>query len=213
MKKNYQTIRKTEQLSQTFKKSEFICSISRCNLEQEALEFIEQVKKENPKARHHCFAYMIGINDETQRSSDNGEPTGTAGVPILNALKQNQLHYIVAVVTRYFGGIKLGTGGLIRAYSGVTTAAIQKAGIVQRIVMNEVSFKLNYASLEKVKYYLNQNSIHLLDIKYSSEVEVTIQLPNIKIEQFKSNIQNYINKKLTFKIGNERYFDQLIERK
>lgn len=213
MKKNYLTIRQTEKLSKTIKKSEFICSIARCDTENDALQFIEQIQTQNSKARHNCFAYLIGMNDEIQRASDNGEPSGTAGVPILNALKQNQLHNVVAVVTRYFGGIKLGTGGLIRAYNGITTATIKKVGIVQRTIMNEVHFELDYPLFEKAKYYLHQNSIKLINTQYAAKVIVSVLIEYSQIKSFKSDFQNYLNKQLTFKTGNEVYCDQPLNEK
>lgn len=206
--KNYLTIRQSGKLSQTIKKSEFICSIARCNAEDSALKFIEQIRKQNPKARHNCFAYLIGINDEIQRVSDNGEPSGTAGIPILNALKHNQIHNVVTVVTRYFGGIKLGTGGLIRAYNGVTANTIKKIGIVQRVIMNEIQFELDYSLFEKVKFYLRQHSIQLLNSQYTSKVIISVIIEHSQIKAFKTDLQNYLSRQLVFKMGNEVYCDQ-----
>ena len=115
------------------KKSRFIWSIARVTSDEAAQQFINQISTENRKATHNCYAYMVGDRDQIQRESDNGEPSGTAGVPILESLQLAKLHNVVAVVTRYFGGIKLGAGGLIRSYSNSTTNAIHKAGLVQLV--------------------------------------------------------------------------------
>lgn len=211
MKENYRTIRETGNFSQIIKKSEFICSITRCQSEKEAFAFIEQISKQHNKARHNCFAFMIGLNDQIQRASDNGEPSGTAGVPILNALKQQHLHDVVAVVTRYFGGIKLGTGGLIRAYNGTTTKAIQQIGIVDRIRMNNIQFEIEYSYFKKVKYYLDQHAIQLDTISYTEKIVLTVLLPYSQITHFEEDLQNFLNTQLSFTIGKESYTDQPIE--
>ena len=108
MTEPYLTIAKNTTYEQTIKKSRFICSIARVSSEEEAQQFITSIQAANKKATHNCFAYMIGDNDQIQRESDNGEPSGTAGIPILESLKLAKIHNVVAVVTRYFGGIKLG---------------------------------------------------------------------------------------------------------
>ena len=212
MKENYRTIRQSGNFSQIIKKSEFICSIARCQSEKEALDFIDQVSNQHNKARHNCFAFMVGLNDQIQRASDNGEPSGTAGVPILNALKQNHLHNVVAVVTRYFGGIKLGTGGLIRAYNGTTAKAIRQIGIVERIGMNEVQFQVEYSRFEKVKYYLEQHDVHLSSTDYAEKITLTVLLPHAKINHFEDALQNFLGVQLSFTIGKESYADQPVEK-
>lgn len=208
MKENYRTIRQTGNFSQIIQKSEFICSITRCQSENEALAFIDRISNQHSKARHNCFAFMIGSNDQIQRASDNGEPSGTAGVPILNALKQNHLHNVVAVVTRYFGGIKLGTGGLIRAYNGTTAEAIQQIGIVDRIRMNEVQFQIEYSNFEKIKYYLKQHAIKLTSINYTEKITLTVLLPHSEIDHFEEALHNFLSAQLSFTIGKESYADQ-----
>ena len=212
MKENYRTIRQSGNFSQIIKKSEFICSIARCQSEKEALAFIDQISNQHNKARHNCFAFMVGLNDQIQRASDNGEPSGTAGVPILNALKQNHLHNVVAVVTRYFGGIKLGTGGLIRAYNGTTAEAIRQIGIVERIGMNEVQSQVEYSRFEKVKYYLEQHDVHLASTDYTEKITLTVLLPHAEIDHFEEALQNFLGVQLSFTIGKESYADQLVEK-
>ena len=115
MSEPFLTIAKNTSNEMVIKKSRFICSIARVTSDEAAQQFINQISTENRKATHNCYAYMVGDRDQIQRESDNGEPSGTAGVPILESLQLAKLHNVVAVVTRYFGGIKLGAGGLIRA--------------------------------------------------------------------------------------------------
>ena len=119
-------------------KSRFICSLKKVNSEEEAQEFIKAVKKEFWDATHNCSAYLV--DDLSQRSSDDGEPAGTAGIPMLDVLRKNHLTGTAAVVTRYFGGIKLGAGGLVRAYSGSVAGAVKECGIAEKILMSRFSF-------------------------------------------------------------------------
>ena len=212
MKENYRTIRQSGNFSQIIKKSEFICAIARCQSEHEALGFIEQIANQQNKARHNCFAFMVGLNYQIHRASDKGEPSGFNFFAILNALKQNHLHNVVAVVTRYFGGIKLGTGGLIRAYNGTTAEAIRQIGIVERIGMNEVQFQVEYSRFEKVKYYLEQHDVHLASTDYTEKITLTVLLPHAEIDHFEEALQNFLGVQLSFTIGKESYADQLVEK-
>ena len=113
-------------------KSRFIATCKRVETEQEAMEFILSIKKEHHSATHNCSAYIISEHDQIQKANDDGEPSGTAGVPILEVLKKQHLQDTVVVITRYFGGIKLGAGGLVRAYGKATTAGIDASGVVER---------------------------------------------------------------------------------
>lgn len=135
------------------KKSRFICTMARIENEDQAKNIIAKVSKDNAKANHNCFAYMLGDDDHIQRESDNGEPSGTAGVPILEVLKMNQLHNVLAVVTRYFSGIKLGAGGLIRAYSNATSTTIDSLGIVKLVNKQEIKLTIEYNQFDKLKYF------------------------------------------------------------
>ncbi len=154
MDKPYLTLKQDGVIEIVIKKSQFICNIKRTETEEEARAFIDEIKTKHRKATHNCFAYTLGLNDEIQRESDNGEPSGTAGVPMLDVLKKNQVHNVCAVVTRYFGGIKLGTGGLIRAYGGAVAQALKELGIVKRVVQTELSLKVSYPLLGKLQNYL-----------------------------------------------------------
>lgn len=164
----FKTIENDGEADITEKKSKFIANVFYIKSITEAEEKIKQIKRKNNTARHHCYAYRIANDTEIiSKSNDDGEPAGTAGMPILNILEKNDLVNIVVIVTRYFGGILLGTGGLVKAYSESTLKAIGNAKIVFEEEGVEIEIKLNYQDLEKFKYYCNKNNINVVDIKYS----------------------------------------------
>jgi uncharacterized YigZ family protein len=155
-------------------KSRFIGYVRRVKTEDEAQTFIQEIKKKHNDATHNCSAYIIGEHDEIQKANDDGEPSGTAGVPILEVLKKQGLKDTAVVVTRYFGGIKLGAGGLIRAYGSTTSQAIKTTGIVKRQLMKGFSITVDYGLLGKLENIL-RNSEHILEtINYLENVEFTV---------------------------------------
>lgn len=172
--KKYCTIKETGQHELLIKKSRFIASLSRCSNAAEAEAFISSIKKAYHDATHNTFAYTIGFNHEIAKASDNGEPAGTAGVPELKALQLMDLHNTVAVVTRYFGGIKLGAGGLIRAYSNSISAAAKAIGIVERIPQRSYAFQIPYAAYGEVSHYLAQAKIAIKKRQFGTSVNLTI---------------------------------------
>ena len=198
------TIAKNTSFEMVIKKSRFICSIGRANTEEAAQDFIAQVQTANRKANHNCFAYMIGDKDQVQRESDNGEPSGTAGVPILESLQLAKLHNVVAVVTRYFGGIKLGAGGLIRAYSNVTTNAIHQAGLVQRVLQTAVDITVSYAQHDKLLYFLKEQQVEVADEAYGVDVTVTIFVDQAACDDLIDQLTNRFNDQLQIKKGQPR---------
>lgn len=155
-------------------KSRFIGYVRRVQTEEEAQAFIQEIKKKHYDATHNCSAYIIGEHDEIQKANDDGEPSGTAGVPILEVLKKQGLKDTAVVVTRYFGGIKLGAGGLIRAYGSTTSQAIKTTGIVKRQLMKGFSITVDYGLLGKLENVL-RNSEHILEtIHYLENVEFIV---------------------------------------
>ncbi len=198
------TIAKNTSFEMVIKKSRFICSIGRADTEEAAQDFIAQVQTANRKANHNCFAYMIGDKDQVQRESDNGEPSGTAGVPILESLQLAKLHNVVAVVTRYFGGIKLGAGGLIRAYSNVTTNAIHQAGLVQRVLQTAVDITVSYAQHDKLLYFLKEQQVEVADEAYGVDVTVTIFVDQAACDDLIDQLTNRFNDQLQIKKGQPR---------
>lgn len=204
MSEPFITIAKNTSFEMVIKKSRFICSIGRANTEEAAQDFIAQVQTANRKANHNCFAYMIGDKDQVQRESDNGEPSGTAGVPILESLQLAKLHNVVAVVTRYFGGIKLGAGGLIRAYSNVTTNAIHQAGLVQRILQTAVDITVSYAQHDKLLYFLKEQQVEVANEAYGVDVTVTIFVDQAACDDLIDQLTNRFNDQLQIKKGQPR---------
>ena len=205
MTEPYLTIAKNTTYEQTIKKSRFICSIARVSSEEEAQQFITSIQAANKKATHNCFAYMIGDNDRIQRESDNGEPSGTAGIPILESLKLAKIHNVVAVVTRYFGGIKLGAGGLIRAYSNTTTEAIHQAGLVQRIKQAILKITVTYALHDPLLYYLKENNLEVAGEEYGVNVETSIYVNETDLEDVKEKLINRFNDQLKITEGDQRF--------
>lgn len=205
MTEPYLTIAKNTTYEQTIKKSRFICSIARVSSEEEAQQFITSIQAANKKATHNCFAYMIGDNNQIQRESDNGEPSGTAGIPILESLKLAKIHNVVAVVTRYFGGIKLGAGGLIRAYSNTTTEAIHQAGLVQRIKQAILKITVTYALHDPLLYYLKENNLEVAGEEYGVNVETSIYVNETDLEDVKEKLINRFNDQLQITEGDQRF--------
>lgn len=205
MTEPYLTIAKNTTYEQTIKKSRFICSIARVSSDEEAQQFIASIQAANKKATHNCFAYMIGDNDQIQRESDNGEPSGTAGIPILESLKLTKIHNVVAVVTRYFGGIKLGAGGLIRAYSNTTTEAIHQAGLVQRIKQAILKITVTYALHDLLLYYLKENNLEVASEEYGVNVETSIYVNETDLKDVKEKLINRFNDQLQITEGNQRF--------
>ena len=155
------------------KRSRFIAGIRPVHSEEEALAFVASARKTYWDARHNCFAYIIGDRGQLKRCSDDGEPQGTAGRPILDVLEGAHLTDAVCVVTRYFGGILLGTGGLVRAYSGAANAGLENCEILTKKAGCRISVEMDYADLGKVQYLLGQRQIPVLDSTFESAVTLT----------------------------------------
>ena len=165
------------------KKSKFIANIFYVETREEAEEKIKEIKKKYFDARHNCFAYSIFTKDRIiERFSDDGEPSGTAGAPMLNILSSQNLRNVVVIVTRYFGGILLGTGGLVRAYTGAVQEALKNVEIIEKYLGLEVKLEVNYPNLEKLKYYLKQNEIKILSSEYLENIKVLVEISEEKLE-------------------------------
>ncbi|WP_257350257.1 YigZ family protein [Pseudalkalibacillus decolorationis] len=177
MLSSYYTVKGYGEHEHTVQKSKFIAYINRAETEEAAQQFIKQIKKKHHDANHNCSAYMIGENDEIQKANDDGEPSGTAGVPILEVLKKRKLKNTVVVITRYFGGIKLGAGGLIRAYGTSTSEGLNATGIVERKRMSILRFTVNYTLLGKVENGLRNSTYSIKSIQYMENVEFNIYIP------------------------------------
>lgn len=180
------------------KKSRFIAHVIPVNSEEEALEIIESLKKEYWDARHNCYAFVCGANNEVQRFSDDGEPQGTAGKPILEVLLNKNVHNTLILVTRYFGGTLLGTGGLIRAYGQAALEGLKDAKIEE--VFEGVAFELSvdYESIGKIKYNMVQFGVGDAEEEYGEEVTLQIQMKKADFEKFKTNVIDATSGKAKF---------------
>lgn len=177
------TIKKNEETEITVKKSTFIANIFRVNSEEEAKEAIKNIGKKYFDAKHNCYAYRILKQEENKTTeitkfSDNKEPQGTAGSPILEVIKNSQLYNVIIVVTRYFGGILLGTGGLSRAYS----ESAQKAEVLKQAIGNEYIIKCGYEDQNEILHELKKQCIKIENTEYKEKIEITISIPKEKIE-------------------------------
>jgi uncharacterized YigZ family protein len=168
----YYTVKGEGQHEIVIQKSRFIAHVTRAETEGQAQDFIQKIKKEYWNATHNCSAYLIGENDQIQKANDDGEPSGTAGVPILEVLKKRHLKDTVVVITRYFGGIKLGAGGLIRAYGKATTEGLDATGIVERKLMRIMHTTIDYTWLGKIENELRSSLYTIKEIHYLDKVEI-----------------------------------------
>lgn len=201
----YLTIKENISHEIVIKKSRFICSLARIKSEEEAKQFIADVSQANRKANHNCFAYMVGDDDHIQRESDNGEPSGTAGVPILESLQLSHVHDVCAVVTRYFGGIKLGAGGLIRAYSNVTSEALHHAGLVQRVKQAILKIAVPYNLHDQLLYFLKGQNIEVATEEYGVQVTTNIFVNDNQINALTNTLTNQFSGQLTITEAGHRF--------
>lgn len=202
---SYKTIEKDSMSEIEEKHSKFICNIFKVKTAEKAEEIIKRTRKKYYDSNHNCYAYIINSDIVIKKCSDDGEPSGTAGSPILNVLEKNNLYNILAIVTRYFGGTLLGAGGLIRAYTLATTKAIENANIIEKEKGYIMKINITYPNIEILKYYFNKNQIHIIDSEYSENVKFIIE---IKKEQKNKFIED-CNKKtiniINYEILEEKY--------
>lgn len=185
------------------KKSKFLSLVCPAESEEEAARIINSVKKKNYDARHNCSAMILGPGKELQRSSDDGEPSGTAGKPMLEVLLGFEITNVVAVVTRYFGGVLLGTGGLVRAYSESIKDALTKAVVETITYCVDMDVRISYSDNDSFKYYLDTNSIRILKIDYSDAVNYSLRLDALAEEKMINDITSLT--KGSCKIINREY--------
>jgi uncharacterized YigZ family protein len=187
---SYITVKNYGEASFEEKKSEFIGYAKRVNSEEEAKEFVNEIKAKHKQARHNCFAYVIGQNMGIQRYSDDGEPQGTAGIPILEVMKKGGITDCAIVVTRYFGGILLGTGGLTRAYTKAASMAVKEAGVIEKVQGLKLTVKIEYDLLGKVQYLCAKNNWYIEEIQYFEYVELFVFVETSSVEEMEKEITN-----------------------
>lgn len=191
------------------KKSRFIAAVKPVSAEDDALAFIESVKKKHWNATHNCFAYVIGERSELARCSDDGEPNGTAGKPMLDVLQAEELRNTAVVVTRYFGGTLLGTGGLVRAYSQAVKAGLASSVIITKIRGVKLRIGTDYTGLGKIQYILGQKGLRILDSEYADNVKLEVLVPENAVEAVRSDITEGTNGQASMEEGERCWFAQI----
>lgn len=191
------------------KKSRFIAAVKPVSAEDDALAFIESVKKKHWNATHNCFAYVIGERSELARCSDDGEPNGTAGKPMLDVLQGEELRNTAVVVTRYFGGTLLGTGGLVRAYSQAVKAGLASSVIITKIRGVKLRIGTDYTGLGKIQYILGQKGLRILDSEYADNVQLEVLVPENAVEAVRSDITEGTSGQAVIDEGEKCWFGQI----
>ncbi|GAA0133415.1 YigZ family protein [Paenibacillus sp. YSY-4.3] len=206
MLERYKTVRGAGEKEIVIKKSRFIGHIKPVESESEAIAFIEEIKKKHWNATHNCSAYMIGERDEIQKQSDDGEPSGTAGKPILEVIKLQGLKNVAIVVTRYFGGIMLGAGGLIRAYTDGAVAATEAGEVITRVLHREIFAEIDYTWLGKVENELRNREIRTGETAFADNVTLLCLPLESEAEAFKAWLVDLTQGQVVLKEGNQVYF-------
>ena len=193
----FRTIKEDGQVQEEIKKSRFICHAKRVYSEEEARDFITAIKKEHYKATHNCSAFIVGERSEIKRTSDDGEPSGTAGIPMLGVLENHNLTNVCVVVTRYFGGIKLGAGGLIRAYAGSVALAVKEIGIIEIKEQAGIQIHMTYAQYQEYGNFLKENNLIELETNFTDQVDTMIFIDKEKKDGIKADLIEFFNGKVT----------------
>ena len=193
----FRTIKEDGQVQEEIKKSRFICHVKRVYSEEEARDFITAIKKEHYKATHNCSAFIIGERSEIKRTNDDGEPSGTAGVPMLGVLENHNLTNVCVLVTRYFGGIKLGAGGLIRAYAGSVALAVKEIGIIEIKEQAGIAIQMSYAQYQEYSNFLREHKLTEIDTNFTDQIDTIIYVDKEEKENIKSALVEFFNGKVT----------------
>lgn len=210
--KEFQTIYEGGEAEIVEKKSRFIAHTYHVTTEEEVQEVLEKVRKEYWDARHNCWAYSIGEKQPALRCSDDGEPSGTAGKPMLEVLTGQEIHNVVAVVTRYFGGTLLGTGGLIRAYTKSTQEGIQNSVVIEKCLGQKISLTCDYTTSGKIQYLTATDHIPVLDTVYTDNVTFEMIIPIEDVGMMEKKFMEASMGKAVLEKGEESYYAEINER-
>lgn len=206
MLSQYKTVYRGGEAEIIEKKSRFIATVKPVKTEEEAIAFIESMKKKYWNATHNCSAYVLGEHFQIQRCSDDGEPSGTAGKPMLDVLLGEEIHDVVVVVTRYFGGTLLGTGGLVRAYSSSTKEGLLASKVITKMHGQKISIQTDYTGLGKIQYILGQRGLMILNSIYTDKVELEVLLPENEIVAVMAEIREGTNGQAMMELQEACYF-------
>lgn len=207
MQEQYRTVARAGVHETEINRSRFICALAPCATEQEAQDFVARVRKQHPTATHNCFAYVIGADASVQKASDDGEPGGTAGVPMLHMLMRREVRYVAAVVTRYYGGVKLGAGGLIRAYGGSVGEALDAIGTLTRRRFRLATITVDHQRAGKLENDLRATGRDVREVTYAEAVTLAIGLPDADVEEFTAWLADATAGTATLELGGEAYGD------
>lgn len=210
MLERYITVKGYGEKEIVIERSRFIAYVERAETEEEAIAFIQQIKKKHWDATHNCSAYMVGEKDHIQKADDDGEPSGTAGKPILEVIKKRGLKDTVVVVTRYFGGIKLGAGGLIRAYGKGATNGINAAQVIERILHTRIAVSIDYTLLGRVENELRSREYRLVNIDYLDKVTVYVDISVGEEEKYEAWMTDLTHGQGELSRGEQLYVDYMI---
>lgn len=194
------TIRRGGEHETEIRKSRFICAMARVDSEDAARAFIAERRKEHWSASHNCTAYVLGEDGGVQRSSDDGEPAGTAGVPMLEVLRHRRITDTVAVVTRYFGGTKLGAGGLIRAYGNSVSAAVEEFGLLERRRLLVVDVFADYVLGGRLESDLRDSALTVREVAYEERVRIEVALPEAELPDFEVRLAELTGGRAEFEV-------------
>lgn len=207
MHEQYRTVARRGIHETEVNRSRFICALAPAATEQEAQDFVAGVRREHPTATHNCFAYVIGADASVQKASDDGEPGGTAGAPMLQMLVRRDVRYVVAVVTRYYGGVKLGAGGLIRAYGGAVGEALDALGTVTRQRYRLATIIVDHHRAGKLENELRATGRAVRDVRYAEIVTIGIGLPDSDVDAFRAWLADSTAGTAVLALGGEAYGD------
>lgn len=210
---NFKTVLKSETAEVLEKKSRFISYVYHVEDEENIEKLIKEMRRKYHDARHVCFAWRIIKDGQViERASDDGEPSGTAGAPMLSILKKENLCNILILVIRYFGGILLGTGGLVRAYSEATQKVIEKSEIVIMTNGVEIEVKLEYSNLDIFKYYCKNNDINIINIQYLNDIIIKVEMETYVKDKMLKEFETKTLKIKEYKIIGEKYIAKNVEK-
>ena len=188
------------------KKSRFIATVRPVKTEEEALAFIEEMRKKYWDARHNCYVYSVGKNREYTRCSDDGEPSGTAGRPMLDVILGEDIYNVAVVVTRYFGGVLLGTGGLVRAYSKSVQEGLKASTVIEKIYGISLEVVTDYTGIGKIQYIAGENSLPILDSEYTDKVTLHLMVPSDQVDFVQKAITEGTNGRAVMKKEKDLYY-------
>jgi uncharacterized YigZ family protein len=188
MPRQYRTVARNGSVELEIRKSRFVCNIGRVTTDDEARSFVTDLKKRRWDASHNCSAYVVGERGDIQRTSDDGEPSGTAGMPMLTVLLKRELTDTVAVVTRYFGGTKLGAGGLIRAYGQAVSDAIDATGVVERKELTQLAIAATFEDAGRLENWLRAGGHEPHDVEYSEQVRMLLTLDPAAVPEVEATV-------------------------